>query len=183
MGPIKILVDEHSLIRNALESLSLAMEKIENGEHVPVVFFEKWLEFYRSFILNYHHFKEEHVMFKELAQKKEGTLDGQIEALRYQHERGRNYMNLVSDSLRGYKKKEELDTAILQENLAAYISLLRLHIHREESVFYPLVENIFSEGEKKGLIRQFNIENRKIGSENIDKNESIVKEMGELLSN
>ena len=92
-------------------------------------------------------------------------------------------MNLVSDSLRGYKKKEELDTAILLENLAAYISLLRLHIHREENVFYPLVENIFSEGEKEALIEQFNIENQKLGSENIDKNQNIVQEMGKLLSN
>ena len=41
MGPIKILVEEHALIRNALESLSLAIEKIENEEHVPVTFFEK----------------------------------------------------------------------------------------------------------------------------------------------
>lgn len=182
MEPIKILVDEHSLIRKGLECLSLAIEKIENEEHVPVLFFHKWLEFYRNYILNYHHFKEEHVMFKELAQKKEGNIDGQIEALRYQHERGRNFINEISDSLKGYEKKDEIDVTTLLESLAAYISLLRHHIHREEHVFYPLVEKIFSDGEKEGLIKQFNSEDEKVGLENILKYKNIVVEMGELIT-
>lgn len=182
MGPIQILSSEHDVIRKALDNLSLAIELIENEEFVNTDFFDKWLSFYRKFILNYHHFKEEHVMFKELAQKKEGALDGQIESLRYQHERGRNLINEISRSLKGYSKNDEIDTTILLENLAAYVSLLRHHIHREEHIFYPMVDKIFTDGEKQGLVEEFDLEDKKAGEENLKTSLDLLREMGEILS-
>ena len=54
-----------------------------------------------SFKTDYH-FKEEHVMFAQLAQKRGGVFDGPIDALRHQHERGRNLISEISDSLDGH---------------------------------------------------------------------------------
>ena len=181
MEPIQMLLEEHQVIRKALENLSLAMDMIENDEDVPLGFFEKWREFYRSFILNFHHFKEEHVMFRELAQKREGSLDAQIEALRYQHERGRNFMNEVNRSIRGYEKRDPLDTTALLENLAAYVSLLRYHIHREEYIFYPMVSKTFSEAELKGLAEAFQTEDEKTQFKTSEEYRGLVEEMGQIL--
>lgn len=70
-------------------------------------------------------------MFTQLAQKTGGAFDGQIESLRHQHERGRNSIAEIASSLEGYTRGNEIQTTALIENLAAYISLLRHHIHED----------------------------------------------------
>ena len=99
MDAIKILVNEHALIRQFLDNLSMAAEKLEADERPSKEFFEKALEFARNFTDRFHHFKEEYTMFAQLSQKKgSDDLASQIDALRYQHERGRNFINEISNS-------------------------------------------------------------------------------------
>lgn len=181
MKALEILIEEHRLIRQALESLSLALEKLEYGEPIPQEFFLKWFDLYRSFILNFHHFKEEHVMFRHLAGKKNGMLDAQIEVLRHQHERGRDFITDAEHAMAGYAKGEEIQTSTLLENLAAYISLLRHHIHREEHVFYPLVQKEFSEAEHAAVLEEFEKEHKKAGARVHDDARTLVREMGTIL--
>lgn len=181
MSPVQILLEEHQLIRLALENLVLAMEMIEGGEKVPPAFFEKWDQFYRSFILNHHHFKEEYVLFRELAQKHKGALDAQLDALRYQHERGRDIMNQVNGSLSGYNNDDPLDTSTLLENLAAYTALIRHHIHREEHVYYPMIVSLFSEAEKKGFAEAMQAETEKVPAPTRLRYRELVDEMAKQI--
>jgi len=41
MEPMQILVDEHNLIRQALDNFSIALDKLEKGERPPSECFEK----------------------------------------------------------------------------------------------------------------------------------------------
>ncbi len=129
MKPLEILVTEHGLIRQFLDNLVLAVEKLENEEPPPKKFFENAVQFAEMFTHTFHHFKEEHVMFVRLAQKRNGTIDGQIESLRQEHERGRNYISVIADSLDGYAAGRPIQIGQVLESTAAYISLLRNHIH------------------------------------------------------
>ncbi len=181
MDAIEILVNEHGLIRQFLDNLYMAVEKLETDERPPREFFDKALEFAWNFTDKFHHFKEEYVMFGQLAQKKGGDLDGQIDSLRHQHERNRNFITEISDSLDGYAKGHEIPTAILIENLAAYISLLRHHIHQEDHKFYPMIREEFSEHELQGLLDLFNKENQRIGEQTFEENRKLVQEMAALL--
>jgi hemerythrin-like domain-containing protein len=72
MKALKILRDEHALIRQYLDNLALASEKLERGERPPKEFFEKAVDFSRQFVDKHHHFKEEHIIFTWLAQRKKG---------------------------------------------------------------------------------------------------------------
>ena len=181
MDAIEILVNEHGLIRQFVDNLSMAAEKLETGEQPPRQFFEKALEFGRNFTDRFHHFKEEYVMFAQLAQKKRGVLDGQIDSLRHQHERGRNFITEISNSLDGYARGNEIHTTSLLENLAAYISLLRHHIHREDHIFYPMVKEEFSENEGQDLLRLFEKEDQKAGGKTFENSQKLVHEMAALL--
>jgi hemerythrin-like domain-containing protein len=181
MRAIEILVNEHNLIRQALETLSLAKEELEEGVRPPVELFEKAVELSRTFTGKFHHFKEEYVMFARLAQRKNGALDGQIESLRHQHERSRDFMAQVANCLDGYAKGQEIPTSDLLENLAAYISLLRHHLHREDQVFYPMTEKELSEEEKKALAEEFEKEGAKAGNNVMEEARQLVMEMGALL--
>ena len=181
MDAIDILVNEHGLIRQFLDNIYMALEKLEMDERPPREFFDKALEFSRNFTDKFHHFKEEYVMFGQLAQRKSGALDGQLDSLRHQHERNRNFIAEISDSLDGYAKGDEIPTDTLIESLAAYISLLRNHIHREDHKFYPMVREEFSEDELQGLLDLFNKENQRIGEQTFEENRKLVQEMAALL--
>jgi hemerythrin-like domain-containing protein len=181
MRPTEMLVNEHGVIRQALDSMSLALEKLENGERPPTKFFEKAVEFARAFSDKFHHHKEEYLMFGRLAQKKKGKLDAQIDSLRYQHERGRGIINEIEHSLSAYSEGEDATTIILMENVAAYTALLRHHIHREDHVFYPMVDKELSEGDQQYLLNEFKKEDAKTGGKSLDNGRKLAAEMGSLL--
>lgn len=181
MKPLETLRNEHGLIRQFLDNLALAVEKLENGERPPKEFFEKGVQFARTFADTFHHFKEEHVMFVGLAQKKSGAIDGQIEALRQQHERARNYNSAIVDALEGYAAGATIKTDEILENAAAYTALLRSHIHREDHVFYPMVEEALSEDEERGLEAEFENARQKAGQNVFESSHKLVVDMGSML--
>ena len=183
MNAMEILSGEHALIRQYLDNLSFAAEKIERGERPPKEFFEKAVEFARTFVDKHHHFKEEHLMFTWLAQQKRGEFDAPIESLRFQHERGRTHISEISSSIGGYAEGRDDKTTILLENMAAYISMLRQHIHREDHVFYPMVQQEMSESEDQIMLDQFNKENEKAGEDFLYDSRELVLSMGGLLVN
>jgi hemerythrin-like domain-containing protein len=135
MRTTEILTREHGLILQALESLSQAQKRIEKNQSLPKGYFEKALMFLREFADQFHHFKEEYLMFGLLALKKGGAFDGPIGSLRYQHERCRACIEAISNLRDGYSNGDGIATTKLLENLAAYISLLRRHIHERDLLF------------------------------------------------
>ena len=68
-------------------------------------------------------------MFVRLAQVKGGEFDGEIDALRHQHEQGRKYIAEMAIALEGYLQDDPIATSQLIENMAAYTAMLRNHIH------------------------------------------------------
>ncbi len=181
MEILEMLVKEHGLIRQFLDNLHLAVEKIEGGEHPPREFFEKGVKFARNFTDKYHHFKEEYLLFGLLAMKKKGQIDAQIDSLKYSHERGRSLVNELEKALDGYSQGQEAQLIGILEGLAAYISLLKQHIHREDHVFYPMAEGEISEKEQNELLKEFLKEDEKLGGKAWEFNRRLLQEMGRLL--
>jgi hemerythrin-like domain-containing protein len=181
MKPTEILVSEHNLIRQALESCSLAVEKLESGEKPPMEFFEKAVEFARTFSDKFHHHKEEYLMFGRLAQRKNGQIDAQIDSLRYQHDRGRDLIAEITQSLTRYSEGQDPQATIILEDMAAYVSLLRHHIHREDYVFYPMVDKELTAADQKYLLDEFKKEASKDGGRIFENSQKLVREMGALL--
>jgi len=179
---LEILKKEHRLIRHALDIVSAAKEKLETGGHPSREFFEKAVEFSRTFADKFHHFKEEYLMFGLLAEKKDGFYDGEIGALRYQHERCRKCMDQIENSIHGYSQSDAVATTMLLENLASYISLLKLHIYIEDHIFFPMVEKDLSEDEDRLLSEQFRYEEKGTGAEDFFENSrKLALEMSTLI--
>jgi hemerythrin-like domain-containing protein len=120
-------------------------------------------------------------MFVRLAQRKGGELDGEIEALRHQHEGARNYINTIASSIDGYAEGKPIPTSRLLENTAAYIALLRNHIHKEDHVFFPLVDELLTEEEHAELTLEFERAAGKAGEEAFEKHHKLVVDMGSML--
>jgi len=178
-----ILIREHGLILRALENLAEARDQIEKGLPPPKEFFEKALWFLSEFADKFHHFKEEYLMFGLLALKSEGALDGPIGTLRYQHDRCRKCINEMTRSLNGYADSDDIATTSLLENLAAYVSLLRRHIHEEDRKFFQMALKELSKEEEEILMKQFKKEGEKMGDQKFyDKCRNLIDEMDALLN-
>ncbi len=182
MKPLEILANEHGLIRQFLDNLALAVEKLENEERPPKEFFENAVQFARTFADAFHHFKEEHVMFVRLAQKRDGTIDGQIESLRRQHERARNYISEITDALDGYAAGQPIQVSQVLESTAAYISLLRNHIHKEDHVFFPLVQEELSDEEEQQSQLEFEEARQTAGEDTFEDSHKLAVDMGSMLA-
>ena len=182
MKPLEMLRSEHGLIRQFLETLTLAEKKLENDEQLPREFFEKALEFSTTFATQYHHVKEEHMMFVRLAQKHRGQWDGQIEALRHQHETGRNYMSEIKRALDGYESGNAVKRSIVMENLAAFNAMEKDHIHTEDHVFFPMAEKVLTDEDETQLAAEFDKIRNKVGENTFEECHKLVVEMGSMLS-
>lgn len=100
----------------------------------------------------------------------------------YEHDRGRNLIAAAANALDGYSAGEDAQTAILIEDLAAYTSLLRHHIHTEDHTFYPMAEEVLSKAEQENLLREFNEEESKLAETLFEDSRRLVVKMGALLS-
>jgi len=181
MKPTKMLVEEHKVFRQALDSFRLARERMEQGVNPPVEFLEKAVDFARNYVDKYHHFKEEYLMFGRLAEKHQSELDAEIEALRQQHEHSREFVSEMANALDGYAKGKDAQITIMLENLASYTTLLRHHIHREDNVFYPMVERDLSQQELDDLAELFEKEAAKAGRDVLADMRRVAGELGALL--
>jgi hemerythrin-like domain-containing protein len=181
MKPLETLRNEHGLIRQYLESLTLAEQKLEASTKPPREFFDKAVDFHRRFANEFHHVKEEHMMFVRLAQKKGGAWDGQIESLRHQHETTRDYMSAIASALDGYEQGNEAKTSVILENLVAFNAMLKDHIHTEDHVFFPMVQKEFTKDEEAQLEAEFEKIRMKVGENTFEECHKMVVEMGSIV--
>jgi hemerythrin-like domain-containing protein len=181
MKPLETLTNEHGLIRQFLDNMTHVTHRIEKGEKVSIAFFEKAVDFARGFADDYHHFKEEHVLFVRLAQKKSGEIDAQLDALRQQHERGRAFVSGMSKALEGYVDGDPMKTVDLLENASAYCALLRHHIHIEDHVFYPMAKKALSAEDMAEVNEEFDRQREKHGLDTFEKYHKLVVDMGSII--
>ena len=180
--PLDVLRDEHDLIRQYLNNLDIAVAKIESSALPPRELFDKALRFDREFAGEFHHYKEEDVMFARLAQKLNGAVAGQLDALRKQHDGARSYLAALNTALDGYAAGQPLQIERVKTSVAAYIFLLRNHIHVEDQAIFPLVAKTISTDEERQLYLEFEMARKKAGRDAFEVNRELVAEMRSMLS-
>jgi len=181
MEPLEVLKNEHGLIGQFLENLEEALKKLEIDQRPPREFFDQAIRFVKLFPEGYHHHKEELVMFVQVAQKHAGEFDGEIEALRHQHEVARNYISELALALNGYEEGAQVQTDKVIENTAAYIALMRNHIHKEDHKFFPMVAEALTPEEMDALMVEFDKASEKAGSHVFEEAHKLVVDMGSTL--
>jgi len=155
MSAMDLLKKEHKLIQRYLDNMTIAQDLLFARENVPASVIDNAVRFAKEFMSKTHHYKEEYVLFLKLAEKKGGEVDAQIVSLRDQHERSRSLVSKIKETLKGYEKGNEVAFSTLAENMGYYVSLERSHIHRENHVFYPMAEEVFSAGEMASFDKEF----------------------------
>ena len=181
MKAVTILKEEHMVILEFLDQLALAGERIVKDKFPPKEFFVKAVEFGRMFADKFHHYKEEDIMFRILAQKHSGSLDHALEKLRQQHEHCRNYMTAISAAADGCAAGSDGEARILHRNLADYVATLRKHIDFENVTFFPRIARELSPDELDALAAEFGKWDEKMGGRTLEEGKKTVKTLAGLL--
>lgn len=181
MEAVTMLKEEHIVILDFLDQLTLAGERVVKNKIPPKEFFVTAVEFARTFADKFHHYKEEDIMFRILAQKHSGALDNQLEKLRQQHEHCRDYMTAISAAAEGCAAGSDGEARILHRSLSDYIATLRKHINFENVTFFPLVARELSSDELDALAVEFKKWDEKMGGMTLDKGRKIVESLASSL--
>ncbi len=120
--------------------------------------------------------------FVRLAQKRQGEIAAQLEALRHQHERGRELVTGIANAIEGYAADDPNATATLLENIGAYTSLLRHHIHTEDHVFFPMARTTLDASEMRELETEYLKIQGKEAGDTSERSHELVVDMGSALT-
>jgi hemerythrin-like domain-containing protein len=175
------IVKEHHLIRDFVDKIQDAAEIHGWGENPPSEFFALAFNFVEHFIDQYHHFKEEEILFPILVDKMGGRIDNEFKSLKNQHQTADNHLKEAKRCLKGYTIDEPYQTSIFWRSLGNYTSFLRSHLNKENHVFLPLIHRVLSEKEQEEVERLSEIQISKLGKGYLENCKKILEEMTNIL--
>ncbi len=153
LAPTDELKREHEFVLMVVEAMEREVAHVEEGGAVHVERVAQMMDFTRTFTDGYHHYKEEQVLFPVLEERDRGAA-GQVSVLLSEHDAGREAVRGVLDNLPRAHEDDAARTAVA-ENLKLYAFLLRLHIHKEDTVLFPLADELLSDQESELMAEEF----------------------------
>lgn len=100
MQPIKDLKMEHDAVQVTLRILDKICQRIEmSGNEFDVRHMDQLLDFFRVFVDQCHHGKEEELLFPALEAIGVSHKGGPIEVMMHEHQQGREYVRTMADAV------------------------------------------------------------------------------------
>jgi hemerythrin-like domain-containing protein len=149
-NPIQTLLEEHGIIVSGTDLAKdagklLARNETEKYEQLV----RKLISFFRLYADQYHHYKEERILFPEMSDKNELLEGGVIHEMFQNHEDFREMVKCVEQFL---DAKEYLKA---QAQLNIYIEALLDHIAVENDEVFQMAESLFNPGELEKMYFRF----------------------------
>jgi len=118
------------------------------------------IEGIRLFIDIFHHEKEEKVVFPLLACYHIPLLNGSVNLLQSEHELGRSMISRILTNAAKLSSPTGVLPQIIKTDLADYLAFIHRHIKKEDTLFFPLVDEALSEPddqEANNLLNKINL--------------------------
>ena len=157
------LRDEHEGVKIMLGILEKVCQQFEKKGNMNQEHFERIIEFFKIFVDKCHHGKEEDLLFPALIA--EGVpKEGPIAVMLHEHEMGRHYVKAMSEAYATYIAGDKSTSKDIMQNGHGYISLLKDHIEKENSVLFMMADSRLSEKRQDELFEGFEkLEEERIG--------------------
>ncbi len=150
--PMKMLVDEHVLIKRLLALIPALQDGIDLETEAGRQRILDAVDFIRSYADAFHHAKEEDILFEYFDQ----GLDI-LQVIRADHETGRSHVRAVVQAV------EDRDAEAAVARLGGYRELLVEHIKKEDEILYPWMDRELSDSQIGRLFSRFQEVDTKFG--------------------
>lgn len=150
LNAIKILISEHKTTLIMISILENLVKDIKNFEKINVEFYKKIIDFFKTYVDECHHGKEEKVLFFKLTKKP--MLDNEkkmLNELLDEHVQARKLVALLDQI------KESKDFEKISSTINDLVVLYKMHIHKENDKFFYPAFKYFSEDEKIEMLKEF----------------------------
>ena len=152
-SPTEELMQEHVLVLMVVEAMEREVAFVEESGRVHTDRVAQMLDFTRSFTDGFHHYKEEEVLFPVLEERSRAAA-GQVSVLLSEHMAGRDAVSAIAENLPA-ANEDAAARAAVAENLKLYAFLLRLHVNKEDTVLFPLADELLSDQEAEIMGAEF----------------------------
>jgi hemerythrin-like domain-containing protein len=134
-----------------LKILEALRPRIAGGDIPPAEDWTDIVTFLRVFVDRCHHGKEERILFPAVIQVADDETRTLIEQFLIEHVEGRRLVTALAaaagtdPSLPGDQRSERrFDTALADEAIAGYVSLIRPHVVHEENSVFPAADRLLA---------------------------------------
>jgi len=176
---IEILMKEHRTIEEVLAALEGLADEAARGAPVDRAAVARFARFFREFADRCHHGKEENILFATLVERGMPSETGPIAVMLEEHRMGRVLVGALAALGDGAGEMRPDERTHFHTSAKEYISLLRVHIQKEDQILYPMAVRFLPAGILEDLARRFEaFERDEIGP---GKHEAIHREVQDLL--
>ena len=133
------LMNEHEAILSAIQILDRMIPAIEKGPSVDKKDIQDFIGFLKEFADKCHHGKEEGLLFPAMVRAGIPEQGGPIGVLLGEHAQGRQLVRDMEAAI-----ASNMDRVKLAGAARGYASLLRVHIQKENMIFFPMAERVLT---------------------------------------
>lgn len=155
MKATEILMEEHRVIERVLTSLEVGAGRLAQGHAMRPGFFSDAADFVKGFADGCHHRKEEGVLFEALVAAGLPRQVGPIAMMLQEHEEGRAFTRGMREAAARLAAGDALAQDDVVRNARGYASLLRQHIRKEDTVLFPMADQMISPGDQRAVEEGF----------------------------
>ena len=164
MVATEALKKDHRLIERMLDLLQNLAKKFDQGGDVPADSMKNISGFIKTFADNYHHGKEEELLFKAMEERGFPREGGPIGVMLIEHDEGRGFARALADGIEKYAGGDSNYKKTVAENARNYSDLLSQHILKEDGILYMMADNVLPEPFQEELLKKFDVvEKEKLG--------------------
>ena len=155
MNATTVLRNEHEFILKVLDAADEVVRRLQGGRAVAPQMLDDILEFLRLFADRCHHGKEEDLLFPLLEAKGVPRDGGPIGVMLSEHDEGRALIRAMAEAAQEYRTNPAGAGPRWARDAAAYSTLLRQHIGKENDILFVIAERMLSPDEQARLAAEF----------------------------
>jgi hemerythrin-like domain-containing protein len=153
---IEILMNEHRLILKSLDAAEAMADRFEEKGEIHGDDLRKFVSFVTDYADEFHHKKEEDVLFKWMEERGFPAQGGPIAMMLFEHDAGRDLVAAVKDGFERWNAGDKGGVTAVAGNLRAFAGHLRQHIFKEDNILYPMALSLFGvAGEDEAVVRRY----------------------------
>jgi hemerythrin-like domain-containing protein len=169
------LLREHQTIIFAIDIIENMVKRVEMAKPIDAGDIGEMIHFLKVFADRCHHAKEENYLFPALERSGIKSIHAPVGIVLNQHHKGRELIRLMEKSVENQKiNREDFIYAA-----TAYVALMKDHIHKENTILFPMINEMLSQSERDKLMDDFvTLEEEIIGEGLHEELVSILEQFG-----